>query len=140
MIVIPFKREHIAAMTLQKHQYGLDGYLTKAIFDDLESGSAFTALDGDEVLACSGVVEIYEGRGLAWAYISETVGNRMLYVTRKVRDYLDLTTCRRVEMDVDCDFEQAHRWAKMLGFELEATCRKAFTPSGKDCALYARVK
>lgn len=140
MIVVPFKREHIANMVIQQRQEGMEGLLTDGILKTLESGQAFTALDGDEVLACSGVIEVTEGRAIAWAYLSRDVGKRMVYVTRKVRDYLDIAPYRRIEMDVDCDFKQAHRWAKMLGFEMEAERRRAFTPDGRDCALYARVR
>ena len=42
-------------------------------------------------------------------------------------------------MTVDCEFEQGHRWAKMLGFTMEAERMRAYRPDGGDVALYARV-
>ena len=140
MIVVPFEREHLERMVIQQRQQGLEHLMTDEIYDVLMRSPAYTALDGDEVLACSGVVEVAPGRYGAWAYISENVGSRMLFVTRAIRRGLISTQYRRVEMDVDCDFPQAHRWAKMLGFELECERRKSFTPDGRDCALYARVR
>lgn len=140
MIVVPFEKEHLQRMVIQQRQQGLEYLLTDEIYEVLFNSPAYTALDGDEVLACSGVIEVAPGRAGAWAYISANVGSRMLFVTRAIRRGLISTQYRRIEMDVDCDFPQAHRWAIMLGFELECARRKSFTPDGRDCALYARVR
>jgi len=140
MIVVVFEREHLRRMVIQQQQQGLEHLLTDDVCAALEGGQSFTALDGDEVLACAGVVEITQGRAIAWAYISQHVGRRMRGVTRAVKSFLDMAQFRRIEMDVDCEFPQAHRWAKMLGFEMECERRKSFTPDGRDCALYAMVR
>ncbi len=140
MIVVPFEREHLHRMVIQQKQQGLEHLVTPDVCGVLEGGQSYTALDGDEVVACAGVVEITQGRAVAWAYISQDVGRRMRFVTRAVKNFLDLTQFRRIEMDVDCEFPQAHRWAKMLGFEMECERRRSFTPDGRDCALYAMVR
>lgn len=140
MDVVPFRREHLREMVIQQRQQGMESWLTEDIYDAMEAASSFTGTDGDEVLACAGVFEVTPGRALAWAYISDDVGRRMVYVTRAVRRYLDMSPYRRIEMDVDCEFEAAHRWAELLGFTLEAPRRRFFTPDGRDCALYARIK
>lgn len=140
MIVLPFEKEHLQRMVIQQRQQGLEHLLTKEVYEVLVHSPAYTALDGDEVLACAGVIEVAPGRACAWAYISSDVGSRMKFVTKAVRRFLDAAQFRRIEMDVDCDFPQAHRWARLLGFDLECERRKSFTPDGRDCALYARVK
>ena len=140
MIVVPFEREHLHRMVIQQKQQGLEHLVTPDVCGVLEGGQSYTALDGDEVVACAGVIEITQGRAVAWAYISQDVGRRMRFVTRAVKNFLDLTQFRRIEMDVDCEFPQAHRWAKMLGFEMECERRRSFTPDGRDCALYAMVR
>ena len=140
MIVVPFEREHLHRMVIQQKQQGLEHLVTPDVCGVLEGGQSYTALDGDEVVACAGVIEITQGRAVAWAYISQGVGRRMRFVTRAVKNFLDLTQFRRIEMDVDCEFPQAHRWAKMLGFEMECERRRSFTPDGRDCALYAMVR
>lgn len=140
MMVVPFTREHIKRMIIQQRQQGMEALLSDDILRLLESSKSYTALDGDEVLACAGVVDMAPGRAGAWAYISQGVGNRMVGVTRAVRSFLRNAEYRRIEMDVDCEFPEAHRWAKMLGFELECERRRSFTPDGRDCALYAMVK
>lgn len=140
MIVLPFKKEHLQQMVIQQRQQGLEHLLTDDVYAMLANNQSYTALDGDEVLACAGVIEVAPGRACAWAYISSDVGSRMKFVTKAVRRFLDASQFRRIEMDVDCDFPQAHRWAKMLGFDMECERRKSFTPDGRDCALYARVR
>ena len=140
MIVLPFKREHMEKMVIQQKQQGLEYLLTDDVYAVIENGESYTALDGDEILACAGVIPLAPGRAGAWAYISQNVGSRMKFVTRAVKRFLDIAQYRRIEMDVDCDFPQAHRWAKLLGFEMECERRKSFTPDGRDCALYARVR
>ena len=137
---MPFEREHLHRMVIQQKQQGLEHLVTPDVCGVLEGGQSYTALDGDEVVACAGVIEITQGRAVAWAYISQDVGRRMRFVTRAVKNFLDLTQFRRIEMDVDCEFPQAHRWAKMLGFEMECERRRSFTPDGRDCALYAMVR
>lgn len=139
MNIVTFHRGHLKNMVIQQRQRGMEKLLTDDICDVLESAESFSAFDGDEVLACAGVIEVAPGRAQAWAYVSDNVGNRMVGVTKAVRRFLSLKKYRRVEMDVDCDFQQAHRWAIVLGFEMECPRRKSFTPDGRDCALYAMV-
>jgi hypothetical protein len=140
MMVVPFTREHMQTMVLQQRQQGLESLLTEEVLSALESGQSYTAIDGDEVLACAGVLTVAPGRAGAWAYLSENVGHRMVGVTRAVKRFLQMAEYRRIEMDVDCEFPAAHRWARMLGFTLECERRRKFTPDGRDCALYAMVK
>ena len=140
MIVVPFERWHLERMVIQQRQQGLEHLLTNEVFAALVGCQSYTALDGEEVLACAGVLEVAPGRAAAWAYISQDVGRRMRGVTRAVKGFLDMAQYRRIEMDVDCEFPQAHRWARMLGFEMECERRRSFTPDGRDCALYARVR
>jgi len=140
MIVVPFTRDHMHRLVVQQRQQGLESLLTEEILSVLENGHSYTAIDGDEVLACAGVLTLAPGRAGAWAYLSENVGNRMVVVTRAVKRFLQMTDYRRIEMDVDCEFPAAHRWAKMLGFTLECERRRKFTPDGRDCALYAMVR
>ena len=140
MMVVPFNREHIENMVIQQRQQNLRHLLTDEVCASLEQGQSYSALDGDEVLACAGTIEIAPGRAIAWAYISENIGTRMVGVTKAINHFLKATQYRRIEMDVDCDFAQAHRLAYLLGFSLECERRVSYTPDGRDCALYAMVK
>lgn len=136
-----FRKEHIDAMAIQERQKGLEYLETTEHFQWLEGNDSFSAIDDDgTVLACAGVVQMTEGRGVAWAYMSQNIGHKMTHVTRAVRRYLKLSPLWRIEMHVDCDFDSGHRWARMLGFKMECERMRAFTPDKRDCALYAMVK
>lgn len=140
--VIEFKADHLKALNIQQRQAYFREYLTDENLKSLEDapGDAYTVMDGDEVIAVAGVMSYGDGRGLAWSYLSNVIGNRMLPLTKAVKRFLSIANYRRIEMVVDCDFTQAHRWAKALGFTMEAERMKAYGMTGKDCSLYAMVK
>jgi RimJ/RimL family protein N-acetyltransferase len=60
-------------------------------------------------------------------------------IHKAVQRFLEATEFKRVEAFVDSDFEPGHRWIKMLGFEYEGYM-KNFSPLGRDCLLYSRIK
>ena len=110
--VTPFKSAHFAAIQLQTAQMYLSEMVTQEHIDVLERAPSYTALLDGKPIGAAGVIPIETGRALAWSFI---------------------------EMTVDCDFPEAHRWAKMLGFTMEEEHTTAHVPAGHDCALYARV-
>jgi len=136
MEIIPFNRDHLLI---------LDGY---SVPDDLEgieeierSDNSYTIIHGNRVVFCGGVATVDVGRGLAWSVLSPNIGGYgLLAVTKFAKRLFNFVNHRRIEMDVDSDFEQGHRWARMLGFDLECERRKSYTKQGKDAALYAMVK
>lgn len=140
MKVVPYKAEHMKALRLQQAQLCNLNWMPVDQAVQLERVVAFTALDGDEVLACAGVLELWEGRGAVWAFLSENIGHRMVAVHRAVRRYFDVLDFRRLEAEVAIDFEQGHRWMRLLGFELESPRMRSYFPDGSDAALYVRVK
>jgi hypothetical protein len=77
---------------------------------------------------------------MAWAFIAKTDPKNFLKGHRAVKRFLDGCYTQRIEMTVDCDFPEAHRWAKMLGFTMECERMKYYSPDGRDCALYARIR
>ncbi len=79
-------------------------------------------------------------RAIAWTLIGKDAGPHMRAITRKVKQMLDDAAPERTEMYVDCQFQNGHRWAKMLGFTLEAPCMRKHGYLGNDEALYARIK
>jgi len=140
VIVVPFKRNHLQEMVMQDFQAKHENYFDEGVYHTLEGNFSFSVLDGEEVVACGGALEVSAGRYIAWSYLSNVAKDKMVSLTRHVRRGLALIPYRRMEMDVACDFPEAHRWAKMLGFEMECERRRAFSPDGKDYALYARIK
>lgn len=140
MMVVPYKPEHLVSMVLQPSQQYLQRYITPEVAESVAHHQAFSGLVGDEVVGCAGVIKVWEGRGIAWAYLSHRSGPHMVAITRAVKRFLDVCGLRRVEMAVDLEFEDGHRWANMLGFRLEAGRMAAYRSDGGTCSLYARVR
>jgi len=99
-------------------------------------GTAFTLIDG-RILACYGAVKIWDGRWMAWAVLSRYACEKMLSVTRHVKNVMKQAD-GRLEIIVESDFPEGMRWAKMLGYKMEVERMSKFL-NGKDYALFARV-
>ena len=140
MHIEPFQPRHLEILVLQPSQAAVSVFFDKDYGEALkEAGPCFTAVDDGEVLACAGVVEQWKGRAIAWGLISAHAGKQFVRIHKAVQRFLETTEFNRVEAFVDSDFDAGHRWIMMLGFEYEGYM-KAFSPLGKDCKLYARIK
>ncbi len=140
MMIVPFETSHLRLMNVQPSQQAVLQHVTDDFLSLLQNTNAFTAIVDGEIVACAGVIEYYKGRGEAWSYLSSDLGSNMVLVFRAIKNYLDTVDVRRIEMTVDVDFAEGHRFAKLLGFELEAPRMKAYDLDGRDKALYARIK
>ena len=140
MSLIPFSPWHLLRIqpSLQPQQAGFKGLESKAYADSLRSGGPCWTLADDwaRPVACGGLFTQWDGRAIAWAFLTSHVP--MLEATRRAREVLDMAGVRRVECWVDVDFKAGHRWAKLLGFEREGLMR-SFCPDGRDNVLYARI-
>ena len=139
-MVIPFEASHLRLMTVQPSQQEVLQQVSDDCLAVLENTNAYTVVLDGIIVCCAGVVEYYKGRGEAWSYLGADLGSNMVPVYRAIKKYIDTIDVRRVEMTVDVDFEPGHRFAKLLGFELEAPRMKAYDINGRDKALYARIK
>ena len=139
MIVVPYRAEHLLALQLQPGQGHCLRFVTPQYAKDLESQFAFTAMEGDEVVAVGGIMEVWANRGLAWTFIDRRAGRHFVALHKAVKSILELVPYRRIEAETPCGFQQGHRWLTMLGFTLEAERMRAFRVDGGDSALYARV-
>lgn len=140
MHVVPFQPAHLRALVLQNAQAWMQPMLDGDYGDALvRSGPCFTLEDEGEVIACSGVVNMWENRAQAWALISQGAGQHFVRIFRAMRSFLELQDTRRIEATVDANFEQGHRMIRMLGFRHEGLMR-SYLPDGRDCDLYARVR
>lgn len=135
MNVVTFKAAHSALMRLQSAQYGestIDGEILERL------GDAFTIMDGDKPVASIGRVTMWPGRYELWAALSEDAGRHMIAITKAAKRLLQL--CEgRLEIMVRSDFEQGHRWAKLLGFKHHHH-EERFLPNGADADIYVRFQ
>lgn len=139
MIIVPFVADHIHYIDPQPEQKNFLKNMTKEYAESLQGVYAYSAITNDGVVACAGIQEIWDGRGLAWSILGNTSGQNMARIHRAVLRALNICPYKRVEMYVNSTFSDGCRWADMLGFEREGLMR-SFFPSGLDAYLYARMK
>lgn len=140
MKIVRFQAEHLEGLLLQPAQTAMARYMSQTYGAVLErTGCAFTAIKDGRILGCAGIETIWSERGIAWSLLGEIAASEMPAVHRRVSEFLDSQCLRRIEMTVDAEHTAGHRWAGMLGFHHEGRLR-AYTPDGRDCDLYARIK
>ncbi len=94
--------------------------------------------DDNKVVFVGGIIRQVEGRGLLWSLFAKDSGKHFVRIVKGVRHILPLfKEYHRIELTVAPDFCQAHRFAKMIGFEKEATLKKYFS-NGADADMYVR--
>lgn len=140
--IVAFRPEHLNGLMLQQAQAYFGGEFKKDWYVDiLRNGDAFTALSCGQVIACSGCIEMWENVAKAWALIGADIGRDMLQIHRAVAGYLMAAKWKRIEADVDAEFDEGIRWIELLGFTRETPePRKAYRPDGGASYLYARVR
>lgn len=111
--------------------YDVDTLLT------LEKQNSWTAVVDGVPVACGGTMEHWPGRHQAWMYLGEKTGPYMVFITKAVLKGL-CSIRGRIEFTVRADFATGHRWAKMLGFEVETPLMRAYGPQGEDHVGYVR--
>jgi hypothetical protein len=139
--VVRFQAKHMAQIEDQEINAYLRPFITGAHIRALEEAQhSFTGLSNGRAVVCAGVTEYWPNRGEAWAILDLSCKKEFLGIHHAVRNFLNTYPLRRIEAAVDVGFEAGHRWAKALGFQLEASRLRAYRPDGGDCSLYARVK
>jgi len=141
MIVERFRPEHLQSLILQPAQEWARANLGDPKYaEGLAETDAFTGLIDGRVVAIAGVRELWEGRGEAWALIARDIGPLGMRQTHyAVRRYLEVSRLRRIEAACDAAFLEAHRWLQLLGFIYEGPLA-LYTPDGRDCLRFARVR
>lgn len=106
------------------------------------SGHAITVLLHGTPAACFGSVSIWKGLEEMWCLLEERARKYPLAMTKiaiAYRDYRVIAgNLRRLQLNVRCSDQRAFRWAKAIGFELEAKMRR-YGPDGSDFYLMSRV-
>lgn len=134
MIVSTFKRWHIDWLeSVEPGTLPLDAIV------HMEAGNARTVLTDDGVaLMCGGTLQHWPGRHMAWALFDKKAAPHMLAITRATKTFFDEVQ-GRIEFTVRCDFAAGHKFAKLLGFEVETPLMRMYGPEGEDHVGYIRV-
>lgn len=143
MNIVAFKAAHLQLLELQQAQAYLSADFLQPEQARLieQAGNSFTAMVGDKVICCAGIVEIWTNRAVAWALISKHAGRNMVGLHKAVAGYFSAAKYKRIEAWVDEGFEPGMRWLKLLGFTLETPLpMRGFRPDGGSCFLFSKVK
>lgn len=141
MKIVALTPAHVLAVQMQQAQAYASSLITAQHAADLATakGVAWAGLDGDTVIGCAGLLEMHPQRAMAWAMFSNDALRQFKTIHRIVSNAIEAAPWRRIEMTVDAQHRAAIAWAERLGFECEGLMA-AYTPDGRDCFLYARVK
>lgn len=134
--LVPFKRWHMA--WLQEQAGGDKGFaFDTSTLLTLEQQNSWTLVADMTPVACGGTMQLWPGRHTAWTYLNKNTGKHMVAITKAALDGLAKIK-GRIELTVLHDFEQGHRWARILGFKVETPEMPMFGPNGETHTGYVR--
>jgi hypothetical protein len=145
IVFIPFQIEHLRSIQVQpKQRADLDATPLSDLAAMAAGREAWAAVEvgTGHCYGAAGVIDVPRSphRGHAWAILGDDIGPHMRQVVRFGRAVLDRYPRRRVEMTVECDWPQGERFARMLGFALEAPRMVGYANHGSDMQLWARLR
>lgn len=136
MMIEPFNISHFYRLDVQPGQRWVASRLDAATLKAIAKTEAFAAITPERVLCCAGLLRVHDGRAVAWALLGNDIAPFLRGIHRATLRLFRLSGYRRIETTVERDFEQGHRWARLLGFEVEAECMAGFGEDGRDHTLY----
>lgn len=140
-VVRPFSRRDLFALLADGvAEGGQQPDFNEGTLRVMETSNSWTLLADGKVTICGGTFVLWPGRHQGWTYLNAHTGRHMLSTTRKVKELMKLAGPGRIEMTVRADFTKGHRWAKMIGFEVETPVLRAFGPEGEDHVGYVKFQ
>lgn len=137
--IIDYVPEHLLQLNIQPGQREMHAEITPEYAQSLTVGPAFTAIDGDFIIGCGGLVEQWRGRWMLWSVLSVRAKDYMVRLTFAARRTIAMQGVgrRRLEAIVRTEFVEGHRWAKLLGLSFHHH-EERFLPNGEDADIYVR--
>lgn len=146
LLTIPFQAAHAAALSLRPGAVqALDGMpsLVELARAYSAAGPAWTVLDGDEAIACGGVVRFWPGVGECWCWAGAGVDRLPVAFARLARRIVVRLAhehgFHRLQLHALARDLRANRFAAYLGFSLEGRC-PGFGPDQSTHHLYGRFR
>lgn len=136
-----FSFSHLKLLDVRPEQGQALGVLTSDYGRLLENASTvkISAFYKGACIACWGLVPLWAGVSEAWMLVSPNLSRGSLSVCRNIMQILDASLEHRIQTSVLCDFEQGHRFVKMLGFRAEGVMED-FDNVQRSHIRYARLK
>lgn len=136
--VVPASLDMIGKLDLQRVQVMAGQEMTEDMLDAaIRSGYALAACDGDKVICLAGVMQKWEGVGVAWALFSWMAPKYPVFLYKAIKRTLCLEDFSRIECYVLSDHAQGMRLARHLGFNEEGLMRNFW--KNRDYILFSMV-
>lgn len=145
IVFVPFQPEHLASINVQPRQRAdLDAAPASDLAAMAAGREAWAAVEvgTGHCFGAAGILDVprCEHRAHAWAIVGEDIGPHMPRVVRFMRSVIARYPRRRIEMTVECDWPEGERFARLLGFALEAPRMVGYANHGSDMQLWARLR
>lgn len=140
MHVVPFKPEHMDKLT---PILGISSLSPASIEVLSKAGHAFTALNGEDVLGCAGVMEIWPGMGEAVAFFTPAFRKdfRFSFFRSVRRGLLEIQknyNYHRIQLQVQFGFQEGYDFAMRLGFKWEGVM-PLYAPDKRSMVRFGRI-
>lgn len=144
MSQVIFRKCHPEHLLLIEAQSAQRSEFTQAVGPALgmiaESGEAWSGWFNNRCIVAGGIFPKWRGTGIVWSLFGANAGRHMVAITRKAQSVIDNSKHRRLEITTLVGFEPAARWARVLGFKVEAPNMPCYDPDGRDMALWAQIR
>ena len=134
--IFPLDVEHFGDFVPQIAQADTDMAILKNLIGNKYT---FAILKNKKPIAYMGLICIWENRYMAWSVLSEEVGPYLLWITRRIKEYLENFKCYRIETYLNPGFGNSIQWARLLGFKYESLAQK-FNIDGGNSLIYCITK
>lgn len=139
--VEPFKTEDAFTLLEDPRLAHVRAYMTEERMAHLETNNLSFSLKRDGKLLCiAGIAPLWPNVGEGWAIFAKDVKENFLEIHKIVKKFIKESDFNRVQMTVKFGFYEGHRWARLLGFELECPRMKHYLPTGEDVSMYVVIK
>ena len=145
MIIVDFESDHakeILGRSVNDEKIRPPIEVSQFVETMVVKNLSFTAVNNGKIICSGGIYPIWNGVGDAWFLGTNMIFDHPLKVTKIVKKYLNelmnLNSFHRVQAYVRHDWEDAQRWIKVLGMQVEGVVRK-YSPDGRDHILFSRV-
>jgi len=134
--IVPFKHWHLEWL-LENDEATEEGAMVfpPEVLQQLEQAPSWTAQIDGYPIACGGFTIPWRGRSQVWAIMNSRTAPFMGWLTREAKKKFTQQG-GRIEMSVRSDFAKGHKWARILGFEVEVEEMKQYGPEGESHVGY----
>lgn len=138
MRIIKYEPSHFMSISRQQMQNEAEFMNTEDAESLAKSGPSISIEVDGKIIACGGISQIWLGRWVMWALLSEEAGKHMVGLVRAGKRLMMMQPINsRLEAQVRSDFTAAHDLVKLLGFNWHHHEEKFF-PGGIDADVYVR--